>query len=273
MKKSWLTTAIVLAGTSLAAESAWTMEIAKVNGRPIRSEDLKSVLNGLNEAQRVEALKDGNTKRQILMNLIDQEVLVQQGEKDRLDQSADYKAAVALFRRQYLSMKTLERNLASKLNEKAAKSYYARNKSKFSTDQVHVMHILAETEDKARELIKRANARDADFQALAEQYSRDPSAKNNRGDLGFITYDSPFVKEFKEAAFNTPAGKVRGPVKTAYGYHVIKVIEKKFGKPLNYDEVELRVKEELKADLVESYVASLKAKAKVSVDDKALDKL
>jgi peptidyl-prolyl cis-trans isomerase C len=275
MKKSALKTMVGLTAAAglTSAVSAWAVDLAKVNGRTISDSDLKMALGSMNQGQRDAVLKDPNSRRQILLSLIDQEVLLQEGEKEKIDQSAEYKAALVQFRKQYLANKVLEKNLASRLTDKTARSYYDKNKSKFSTDQVHVEHILAESQEKAEELLKKANAPNADFNALAEQFSRDPSAKNNRGDLGFINRDSPYVKEFKDVAFETAEGKVAGPVKTAYGYHLIHVVKKKFGKPLSYDEVELRVKEELRQDLVESYVGKLKQQAKVQVDDKALDKL
>ena len=74
------------------------------------------------------------------------------------------------------------------------------------------------------------------------------------------------VPEFTEAAFAGSEGEIVGPVKTAYGYHIIKVISKKTGKPLEYDEVELRVKNDLRQELTGVYVANLKKTAKVEVE-------
>ena len=74
------------------------------------------------------------------------------------------------------------------------------------------------------------------------------------------------AQEFSDAAFSGKDGDIIGPVKTAYGYHIIKVVEKRIGKPLEYDEVELRVKNDLKQDLMASYVGKLKEQAKVEIE-------
>jgi parvulin-like peptidyl-prolyl isomerase len=167
----------------------------------------------------------------------------------------------------------VEKNLGSKLTDSAAKKYYELHKSRFSTDQVHVQHLLTADEPSARELLKKVKEPNADFQEIAEKQSRDPSAKNNRGDLGFIGYDSPFVQEFKDAAFQGAENEIIGPVKTLYGYHLIKIVDKKSGKILQFDEVELKVRNAMRQDLVGAYVGKLKQQAKVQVDDKAVDRL
>jgi len=96
--------------------------------------------------------------------------------------------------------------------------------------------------------------------------------KNNRGDLGFFGRDK-MVPEFTEPAFEAKDGQIIGPIKTQYGYHVIKVIEKKIGKPLDYAEVEYRVRSDLRNEIAQTYVAQLRKQAKVQVDEKALEKM
>lgn len=255
------------------ALSAGAVELAKVNGRALSDSDLRAALGGMNEGQRESVLHDANSRRGLLIQLIDQEILIQEGEKAKLDQDKEYQQALAAFRRQYLAGRVLERNLAPKLTDKAARKYYEGHKSRYSTDRVHVHHILAPDEPTARELLKQAKAQGADFQELAEQKSRDPSAKNNRGDLGMISWDSGFVEEFKTAAFRGAEGEIVGPVKTAFGYHLVKIVEKKLGKILGYDEVELRVRRDLELDLTQTFIGKLKQQAKIQIDDKAVDSL
>jgi peptidyl-prolyl cis-trans isomerase C len=247
-------------------------ELAKVNGQSISDKDLKAALSGLNDAQRQNVLKDSNTRRQVLNSLIEQEILVGEASREKLDQDQEYKDAAAAFRRNYLSNRLLQKNLGAKMTEPAAKKYYESNKRRYSTDQVHAMHILVSDETQAKDLVKKAGEPSADFQALAEKFSKDPSAKNNRGDLGFFGRDR-MVSEFTDAAFEGGVGQIVGPVKTSYGYHVIKVIEKKAGKPMTYDEVELRVKNDLRQELTQGYLSGLKKQAKIQVNDKAIDSL
>lgn len=265
-RTSLKTFAVAITPAVLTLGSVWaSVELAKVNGKPITESDLARVLSGMNDGQRSNVLKDPATRKQILTSVIDQEILVQEGEKLKLDQSQAYKDALANFRRQYLMGQVLERGVGGKLTDATARKYYEANKRRFSTDQVHVQHILTSDEMQARELLKKAKEAGADFQELAEKHSKDPSAKNNRGDIGPINRDSPFVQEFKDAAFDGKKGEIIGPVKTAFGFHLIRIVDKKLGRPLEYDEVELKVKGELREALIKDYVSQLKRQAKVQI--------
>lgn len=245
---------------------AAAVELAKVNGKPVTDKDLTLALSGMNEGQRESVLRDPVAKKQVLSTVIEQEVLVQEGEKQKIDQTQQFKDAAAAFRRQYLAAQVLDKGVGTKLTDASARAYYENHKRRFSTDQVHVQHILVTDEMQARDVLKKAQAPKADFQELAEKLSKDPSAKNNRGDIGVITRDSPFVQEFKDAAFDGQKGQIVGPIKTAFGYHIIKVVDKKLGRPLEYDEVELRVKGVMRDELVKDYVTQLRKQAKVQVN-------
>jgi len=255
-----------IAAATLLGGSVWAaVELAKVNGKAITDSDVKAALSGMNEGQRENVLRDPATKKQVLGTLIDQEILIQESERLKIDQSQQYKDALNAFKRQYLMSQVLEKGIAGKLTDSAARKYFDAHKRRFSTDQVHVQHILVSDELQAREVLKKAQDPKADFQELAEKFSKDPSAKNNRGDIGVVTRDSPFVEDFKNAAFEGQKGQIVGPIKTAFGFHIIKVVDKKMGRPLEYDEVELKVKAEMRDDLIKEYVGQLKRNAKVQV--------
>lgn len=256
--------------TTLSAFSASAVDVAKVNGKTITDADVKASLAGFNEGQRRQILSDMSTRREVVNNLVDQELLIQEAEKQKLDKDSEYETAFRAFRRQYLTDKVLSKNVRPKLSEASAKKFYEINRRNYSTDKVQVQHILLSDEKTAAEILKQAKAPGADFQKLAEKNSKDPSAKNNRGDIGVITRDSPFVAAFKDAAFAAKAGEIIGPVKTQFGYHIIKILDKGTGKILNYDEVELRVKSDLQREMVQNYVTQLKKSAGVVVDEKGM---
>lgn len=91
--------------------------------------------------------------------------------------------------------------------------------------QVRVEHILLKTEDEARALKQKIVSNEISFEDAAKEYSNCPS-KANGGDLGYFGH-GVMVKEFEEASFNTTEGNITGPVKTQFGWHLIKVIDKK----------------------------------------------
>lgn len=272
-RKLFLLGGVAILGAGISPV-AWSVDIARVNERVISDNDLRSALmmSGYNEGQSESLMKDAGSRRQILNTLIDQEVLVGEAMKEKLDQDHEFKLAVEAFKKQYLANRVLQKNVGNKLTEPAAKKYYENHKSRYSTDQVHAMHILVSDEQRAMELMKLAKAPDADFQQLAEKHSKDPSAKNNRGDLGYFTRDR-MVPEFTNAAFSAEDGQVVGPVKTSYGYHVIKVIERKSGKALSFEDAQHRVRNDLLQDIRQEYVGKLRQQAKVNVQDNVLEKL
>ncbi len=256
---------ILLSGAGFSKALAAT-ELAKVNGKPITDKDLQQALAGMTESQRETLLKDPAAKKQIVTTLADQEVLIQEAEKQKIDQSQQYKDALNAFRRQYLASQVLEHGVSARLSDTTARKYFETHKRQFSTDQIHVQHILVSDELQARDMLKKAQDPKADFQDLAEKFSKDPSAKRNRGDIGVISRNSPFAEEFKAPAFEAKKDSIIGPVKTAFGYHIIKVLDKKMGRAMEYDEVELKVKSEMRDELIKDYMSQLKKQAKVQIN-------
>lgn len=246
--------------------------LATVNGHTLTAHDVDVALSNLNDGMRANVLKDKKTRHEIVQQLIDQEVLVQEADKEKMSDDPTFKDAMNAFRRQYLSNRILAKQLDGKITDAALKKYYDAHRTQYSTDRVHAMHILVKDEALAKDLIAKAKA-GADFQDLAEKYSIDPSAKNNRGDLGFFGR-GVMVPEFTEAAFDAKEGEVVAkPVRTAFGYHVIKVIEKRSGKALTFLDVQETIRNQLRQELSQNYVAQLRDTAKVTVDESAIDKM
>lgn len=247
-------------GASGAVETG--KPLAKVNGKAITERDLRAALSSLNELQRDSMLKDMTARSELVNRLIDQEVLAQEAEKSKLDQTQDFKDMMDAFRKQALSTLFLQKRIAGRVTDENARKFYQAHKPRYTTDQVHVQHILLATEEEAKKLLPLAKDPKSDFQALAEKYSKDPSAKNNRGDIGFITRET-FTSDFTDVAFLTKTGTISGPSKTAFGWHLIKVIDRKSGKPLTFEEAELRIRNDMVADVSHEEIAKLKKDAKI----------
>lgn len=122
------------------------------------------------------------------------------------------------------------------VDEKAIKTEYEANKDTY--DQIQASHILVSEDDKelAQEIKKKVEAGE-DFAELAKEYSTDPSAAQNAGNLGFFGKDANLVPEFKDAAFKLKKDEVSEPVKSEYGYHIIKVTDEKKGLEANKEEI------------------------------------
>ena len=237
--------------------------IATVNGKVITDEDLQSVLINLPAVQREKILKEPVSRKQLIDNLVDQEVMYQDAVARKIENSKEYQTALNNFKKQALVNILVQKELAPKVTAEAVKSFYNKNKIRYSTDQVHAQHVLLATEAEAKAVLAEAK-KGADFQKLAESKSKDPSAKNNRGDLGYFSRDM-FDPSFVAASFAAKSGEIIGPVHTPFGYHVIKIIDRKPGKTPVFGEVEDKVRNDLQREMLQSYIAKLKQKAKISL--------
>jgi foldase protein PrsA len=150
----------------------------------------------------------------------------------------------------YLTMrKLIEPQI--EISDEELKTYFDENKDSLGeAEQVKASHILVEDEATANE-IKQKLADGADFAELAKEYSTDEGSKGNGGELGFFPKGT-MVTEFEDVAFSLPINEISDPVKSDYGYHIIKVEEKKEAKEANFDDSKATIKETLIDQKMES---------------------
>lgn len=178
--------------------------------------------------------------------------------------------------------KLIDQEVASKVKiaDKEVKAYYEANKDEFAVpEQIHARHILIKVEPDADDA-KKAEAlkkikmvqeklkKGADFVELANKYSEGPSSKTG-GDLGYFSRGQ-MVEAFDNAAFALKPGKVSDIVETRFGYHLIKVEDRKPKKQKSFEEMKDRIQEELKRQQViqqlNPYIDSLKQKYPVEMN-------
>jgi peptidyl-prolyl cis-trans isomerase C len=182
---------------------------------------------------------------------------------------------------QLLRQQLVQKEILDKVNVSAGdvQTFYDKNKDKYvEEEQVRARHILfrvppeaspaddAKLKGKADDALKRAKQGE-DFATLATQLSDDGS-KENGGDLGFFPHGR-MVPAFEEVAFTLQPGQISEVVRTQFGYHIIKVEERKTGRALAFDEAKAQVKEDLTQqqtyERYQQYMAGLRSKAKVEV--------
>ncbi len=141
----------------------------------------------------------------------------------------------------------LSKYLDERVSDDEKRSYFEENKSVFNDEKVKASHVLIDTTklktdaelEKARqkiEEVKNEIGNGADFAEMARKYSTCPSAENG-GDIGFFQRKGSIVEEFAEVAFSMEVGGISEPVKTQFGYHIIKVTDKEEGKDVSYEDV------------------------------------
>jgi peptidyl-prolyl cis-trans isomerase C len=256
----------LLVGPSLRAEEANPV-LAKVNGSEIRQSDVSLAEEELGPslAQMDPATKKDN----VLAFLIDMKVVAKAAEDKKVENNEDFKKRLAFTRNRLLMDSLLaSEGKAATTNEAMKKVYDEASKQITGEQEVHARHILVETEDEAK-AIEDELKKGADFAELAKKKSKDPGASDG-GDLGFFTKEQ-MVPEFSAAAFALEPGKISDPVKSQFGWHVIKLEEKRNRKAPDFDQVKGQIETYVTRKAQAEYVAKLREAAKIERMDKPED--
>jgi peptidyl-prolyl cis-trans isomerase C len=235
--------------------------VAVVEGEQVRRSELEAVQAQLPEQYR--QLPLAMIYEPLLARVIDRRLLAREAERRKLDARPEVQEALARARREILGDHLLEVTIGEALTPERLQQAYAvaRAQPGFAVEEVRARHILLKTEAEAKEVIA-ALAGGADFAELAKKRSIDPSAQQNDGDLGFFRRDT-MVEPFAEAAFALEPGQTtREPVRTQFGWHVIRVEERRTVAP-SFEEKEPELREQVAHETINALVAELRAKAKV----------
>src|SRR3954454_1901810 len=241
--------------------------LAKVNGAEIRQSDVALAEEELGPSL---AQMDPATKKEnVLAFLIDMKIVAKAAEDKKIENSEDFKKRLAFTRNRLLMDSLLASEGKAATTDEAMKKVYEDASKQITGEQeVHARHILVETEDEAKAIAEDLK-KGADFAELAKKKSKDPGASDG-GDLGFFTKDQ-MVPEFSAVAFVLEPGKVSDPVKTQFGWHIIKVEEKRTRKAPDFEQVKPQIETYVVRRAQADYVAKLRTAAKVERLDKPED--
>jgi peptidyl-prolyl cis-trans isomerase C len=242
-----------------ATASATDPTVARVNGVDIRESDLAMAEQDI--GQNLQNAPPETQREQLIAYVTDIILVSQAADGKKLADDPDFKHHLAFLRNKMLmGMQLREEAKGAVTPEAEQKLYEEAVKPMGAEEEVHARHILVESEDEAKAILEQIKG-GADFAALAKEKSKDPGAADG-GDLGYFTKDQ-MVPEFSEVAFKMYPGQLSNPVKTQFGWHIIKVEDKRM-RPVP----ELaNIKEQIDAYLVRraqsEYVAKLRQTAKV----------
>jgi peptidyl-prolyl cis-trans isomerase C len=256
--------AIMFAGLPATAEDANPV-LAKVNGSEIRQSDVALAEEELGPSL---AQMDPATKKEnVLSFLIDMKIVSKAAEDKKVENGEEFKKRMAFTRSRLLMDSLLASEGKAATTDEAMKKVYEDASKQISGEQeVHARHILVETEDEAK-AVEEELKKGADFAELAKKKSKDPGASDG-GDLGFFTKEQ-MVPEFSTVAFALEPGKISDPVKSQFGWHVIKVEEKRNRKAPEFDQVKGQIETYVMRKAQADYVAKLREGAKVERMDQA----
>jgi peptidyl-prolyl cis-trans isomerase C len=202
--------------------------------------------------------------------LIERHLLAQVAAKDGVGESDDYKRRLAAYQAKALRDSYLAQKISPAITDEESKAAYDKETSKVTaTERVRARHILVASEKEANDIEDKL-AKGSKFEDLAKQYSLDGS-KDYGGDLGYFTAPE-MVKAFSDAAFGLKVGQISKPVKTDYGWHIIRMDDRKMGAAQPFDQVKGAIRNVLVRDKVQAILAGLQGTAKVEILDPDLKK-
>ncbi|HSI41190.1 MAG TPA: peptidylprolyl isomerase [Xanthobacteraceae bacterium] len=247
--------------------------LATVNGAPIRRSDLTVAEEELGSSLPQQLVGPAR-EEYVLGFLIDMTAMAQAAQAAKLDQTPEYARAKAFSDKRLLMQAALTEATKKSLTDAALKATYEEAvKQQKPEKEVHARHILFRVEDvkdekasaaaeqKAKDVLARLK-KGEDFGTLAKELTEDPSGKQDGGDLGFFAQDQ-MVPEFATVAFATKPGELAGPVKTQFGWHVIKVEEVREKPVPTFDQVKPQIEQFVAQKSQADYVQSVRSQAKV----------
>jgi peptidyl-prolyl cis-trans isomerase C len=254
--------AVLLLG-SLAAGAQETV-VAKVNGKTITEADMR-----LAEAEigsDLGSLPDITKRRVLVEFLIENQLFADAAEGQKLAAGADYNERMQYWRRRSLRDLYFDKTVKDTVSDAEAKKFYDSQISAAKPEEeVRARHILVESKEKARELFEKV-AYGTDFAELAKQFSKDPGSKDQGGDLGYFS-KGQMVPQFEETAFKLQKGEVSQPFETQFGWHILKVDDRRAGQVVPFDAVKERIVASIIHQKAQQIAGDLRAKAKIEYID------
>ena len=210
--------------------------LAKVGQKEITNLDVQGAIQGLDPFQ-AQQFQTEEGQKYVLDDLINQELLYMYAKDNKIDQDEEFRTEMKRVEENVLKQYVINKILTSvKLTEEEKKAFFEAQKQSFSKPETaSAKHILVDSEEKANDILGKINAGEVSFEDAAKEHSTCPS-KDAGGDLGTFGRGQ-MVPEFENALFNMNNGEVSGPVKTQFGYHLIKLENKNESSIPEYDEV------------------------------------
>ena len=238
--------------------------VARVNGVEITQGDLALAEEDVGADLR--AASPEAKREHLISYLADIIMVTQAAEKKNIAESPDFKRRLAFLRNKLLMGFELQEETKAAVSEEAMRQTYDDAvKSAAGQEEVRARHILVDNEDEAKAIVEQLRA-GGDFAAIAKEKSKDPGGAEG-GDLGYFTKDQ-MVPEFADVAFKMYPGQLSNPVKTQFGWHIIKLEDKRTKQPPEFDKVKGQIEAFLSRKAQTDFVAGLRKTAKIERLDK-----
>ena len=263
-----LISSVLLIGTmGLAEENEEKEIIAKVGDQTITLSDLEQIIGYLSDNRQAMIEQNPQVKESILRQYVQSIVISQQAKKEGFDKKPEVSQKLNFYSDSLLSNLYLEKQIGDKVTvtEEETKAYYDEHRNEFTTpEMIKARHILVKVDPSASEEEKKQAYQKAedilkqvqdgeDFAELATELSDDSHTQSKGGDLGFFSRGK-IVKPFEDVAFEMKPGETSGIVETQFGYHIIRVEDRKEETLHSYDSMKERIQQRLLQQKKSTYV-------------------
>jgi peptidyl-prolyl cis-trans isomerase C len=241
--------------------------VATVDGKSITEADLGFIAQDL--GQQLQQVPQDQLRAYLLTQLIGNKLIAGAAAKGGLDQTDDYKAYIAYLTDHALNQAFIREDVVASVTPDQIKAEYDKEVAAIpDEDEVHARHILVSSEDDAK-AIKAQLDGGADFATLAKAKSIEPGAKDSGGDLGYFKAGQ-MVKPFADAAFAMKVGEISQPVQTQFGWHIIKVEDRRKAAKPTLQDMTQQISQTLYVAKYRELLQNLRAAAKIDIPDAAL---
>ncbi len=207
---------------------------------------------------------DKNVQEMLVKGFINQKLFEKEAEKLGIRDSEDFKKKVKATEAQLLQQELIERKLKTAVTDKLIDDEYNKlAKELKGQKEVKVAHILVDTEEKAKQLQEKLT-KGTKFEDLVKEFSKDEGSKATGGELGYVM-KGQLVPEFENKAFSMKNNEISDPVKTQFGWHIIKVLDSRDVTIPPKEQALNGIKGKLSRDAIEKYITELADKAKIEL--------
>jgi peptidyl-prolyl cis-trans isomerase C len=268
--KTWRTLLLVAALSACVPFTASAEEdvvVAQINGVDIKQSDLDFAASEV--GAQLANFPPEDRRRMLLQFVMENELMAEAATKAGLDSGPSFEERLKYHRRRALRDAYFDESVRKAVPEEEAKKIYdAKIASMKPEEEIHARHILVATEEEAKE-VKERLMKGEDFATVAKEKSKDPSAEG--GDLGFFGRGQ-MLKPFEDAAFALKDGEISDPVQTQFGWHIIKVEERRTRPLPTFDQVKDTIISQLTAQKAKQTLQQLHDAAKIDIVDPEIKK-
>ncbi len=242
--------------------------VIKLGADEIKQSEIAEVWKGLfpNGSAPDFASFDENVRQNVLRGLVSERLIHKEALASGVDKTDEVKKRLAAMEKQVILQSFMEQKAKSLVTDAQLKAAYEEKvKAMKGQEEMKARHILVASEDEAKKISADAK-KGGDFDKIAKEKSTDKTSGANGGDLGWFTKEK-MVPEFGEAAFALKKGEVSAPVKSAFGWHVIKVEDRRPVQIASFEEMKESLRGEATNKAVQTYVEDLLKKADIKYFD------